>query len=234
MTDKYGYIGIMKPPIQDRANSASTIYCVTDSKCGELIIIPLVPGFFDDAYKVAKNAKYQRVIICVPSADVLFISDLFNLIMALNGVKPIYWVYPDKLSISTSVEFELAQLTSMTYKNNFDSAISIEYIQSNVNDSSRKYYDIIIRNGTITVYLCQYATETKLTEIYSIDSVNEIHVPYSSSLYGGLTFPEISKLTSKNYYSKLRLHSFTSLDQLSYCVSETPDLIGRCAYNEFI
>jgi hypothetical protein len=228
MAGYYGYTGIMKPPIQDPTGYGPSVYCISDKNYLELIIIPLEPDFFEEAYKIAKNPRYQKVIICVPATDIRFISDLFNLIMSLYAIKPVYWVYPNEVNMNSTLAFETTHINSTYYMSGADSSINVVYYPSIENNST--VWDIGVKNGIISAYFSQYTTDEKFQTINNNNYITEYHMSYLSPIYGGLNFQNIS-ITNK---LKIRLHSFSSVDELNYCNDNYSNLVGRCAYNEFI
>lgn len=230
-----GYTGIFKQPIQDTASYGPTVYCVADPTKKEVCIIPLVPGFYQDVYRYASLVTNEEVTIFIPSLDILFISDMFNLIMNLRNVKKsLRWVFPDRPEISSSIEFLNLQNVASSYDHTVDSRLSIEYIKDTY-IPDRTVYDIIVRDGTKTIYLTSYMTAEKAKALNDNIAYTEIHVPFSSTLYGGLSYIDIVKLDGP-YRKKFVINCFTSVDEYEvYGGSDlTPYRQGRMCYNDII
>lgn len=244
-----GYLGLFKQPIDSKY--VSTLYGITDESHGTLIMVLLTPESFIDAYKISKLITYNQIYFIVPSLDVLFISDIFNLYMKIKNIKPnAKWVFPLSPPMSTSAEFENAQIRvdqlsigiSPVYNNlyyynsssyyNYETFILITFIPSNANND-RNYYDIIIKDGTKTMYFSQYMTPEKIELLYNDISIDEIHIPYNSTLYGGLNYNQIVSIDNK-YHNKLKVHSFLSVEEYLFCKQTILSRLGEVKYNDFI
>lgn len=244
-----GYLGLFKQPIDSRY--VSTIYGITDNTKGTLILVLLSPESFIDAYKISKLITYNQIYYIVPSLDVLFISDIFNLYMKIKNIKPnAKWVFPLNPPMSTSVEFENAQIKtdslsvsiaplyneSLYYNQsnfyNYETSLLINFVRSNIDDA-RNYYDIIIRDSIKTMYFSQYITQTKMEVLYNDITIDEVHLPYNSTLYGGLNYNQLVTLNNK-YHNKLKVHSFLSVEEYLFCKQTILSRLGEVKYNDFI
>lgn len=231
LLDNYsGYTGNFKQPLSDLSLYGPTIYGVSDINKQELDLILLTPGCFYDAYKIIKQIGFIDVKIFIPSLDVLYISDIFNLIMDIAKYKPtIQWVFPLLPQIPTSTLFEAMQLKNTFYQNSIDSNITIEYIPSEI--AGRSVYDILVKDGNKTRYFCQYLSTTKLDLLYDLETIDEIHIPYTSTLYGGLDYMDAISI-DKKYASKLVANDFCSVDEYLYA-KETKVNLGKFISNAF-
>jgi hypothetical protein len=175
----------------------------------------------------------QNVKLLVPALDVLFISDIFNLFMTLKNIKPnIKWIFPVTPLISRSVEFESGQQMLSTYTHPNDSSIGITYVKDTY-EGSRDFYDIVITDGVKTIYLAQYINATKAELLHANNTITEVHVPYSSTLYGGLSYVTLLNLYP-SYYDKFVINSFISVDEYEYCKSISNYKIGGSCYYDII
>jgi hypothetical protein len=228
-----GYTGLFKQPIQTPNSYGPTVYCMSDINKQEVIFILLTPESYLDVYNLAKSLSIQNIKLLVPALDVLFISDIFNLFMTLREIKPnAKWIYPVEPSLSTSVEFELGQDVNSVYTHPYDSSISISYIKD-IYEKTHDFYDVVIMDGTNTIYLAQYMNAEKAAALYNDQSISQIHMPCSSTLYGGLSFTELLNLNS-NYYKKFGINSFSSLAEYTYYRDNQKYIIGRMVYNDII
>ncbi len=233
-TIKSSYIGLFKQPVDGKLKS--TIYCITDRMKDRLIMIILTPSAFIDAYNISKRLTYTEIYYVVPSLDVLFVSDLFNIFMKIKTLKPYAkWIFPEKPDFQTSVEFELNQIVADHFMydgyNDYNFNVSLEFILSQ--DEGRKFYDILLNDGKKSIYFSQYMDADKLEKLYDDDTIDEIHIPYSSTLYGGLTYHQIMKISNK-YYTKIRVHSFLTVEEYNFCREMNRVKIGEVRYSDFI
>lgn len=231
---KSGYVGLFKQP--SNKSLLPTLYCMTDASHEVLIMILLTPSAVIDAYNICKNISYTDIYIITPSLDVLFISDLFNLIMKLDKMKPnLKWIYPTNPIISTSIEFELRQLKTDKFIyddfNHFDRNILIDFIPTN--KDGRNFYNLLVRDGNKTRYFSQYMDIENLGTLHNDELIDEIHLPYNSTLYGGLNFNNIL-LNHNKFHSKCKINSFLSQEEYDFCKERHNLQIGEVRYYDFI
>lgn len=228
-----GYTGLFKQPIQLSATYGPTIYCVSDLNKEEAVFLLITPESFLDVYNLAKSMAIQNVKLIVPAFDVLFISTIFNLFMALKPIKPgIKIIYPESSTIETSPEFENGLELTDTYIHPIDNSIGISFVKDKY-ELSRTFYDIIIRDGEKVRYLAQYLNKEKAALLFDDETIDEIHIPYSSTLYGGLNYLELMQLNPE-YRKKYVAHSFASITEYSYCKFTQKINIGRVIYNDIV
>lgn len=229
-----GYLGLFKQPIDSKY--VSTMYGITDNTKDKLILILLSPSSFIDAYKISKHITYTEIYFVVPALDVLFISDIFNLFMKIKNIKPsAKWIFPKVPQIPTSVEFELGQIVTNHFVYDgyidYNFNISVEFILSD--GESRPFYDIILNDGNKTIYFSQYNTQEKIELLYNNLTIDEIHIPYNSTIYGGLNYNQLVALDNK-YHNKLKVHSFLSIEEYLFCKQINLSRMGEVKYNDFI
>ena len=202
------YIGVMKQPIQLPDTYNPTMYIAVDHRMEELCLILLTPCCFLHAHRAIQWMNTQRVRLFSPSLRPEWISDIFNLYMTERTKMDILTVYPKKFHHD---DFTKGQLVQDEYVNGADHDIRIRYIENpNVDDA----YDIKVSNAKGYRYFSQYLTEEKLDALYEDSGCLEIHVPYTSTMYGGLNYLTSGKIHHK-YWNKLQAHSFASIDERS-------------------
>lgn len=206
------YVGLFKTPLQKIEIDKPTMYLVCDKMKSEADLILLMPGSFLHAYTILKDLGVVNVRIFTPSLRPEFISDVFNLYMAFKSFLNIKWVFPE-LPFYEHVTFEDGQIRKANYINQKDSSISISYIK---NENVEDVYDIVVRDGKVSRYFSQYLTAEKLYELFMDPTCSTIEVPYSTSLFGGLTYKKISSKLRKKFLNKVRPHSFASIEEYDY------------------
>lgn len=205
LTHISGYVGNFKQPIQRPNEDKATMFAISDELNMELDLILLTPGAFLDAYHFIRqfNACYYRIF--VPTLRYEFISDFMNLYMCVKNIYPIKWVFPEEID---HYEFAKGQIKTDTHINEKNPKLSITYVKTVIDG----VYDIIVRNEDGVHYFCQYLTESTARNLFRNREYTYIHVPASSTVYGGLTYLQAIKLNRK-YEQKFIPHSFTSIEQ---------------------
>jgi len=233
MSNISGYTGLFKQPIQNPVLYGPTVYCISDNDKNEAIFILLSPQAFLDVYNIAKSPSIINAKLVVPSLDVIFISDIFNLFMALKPIKPeLKWIFPECPPITTSLEFELGHEKMDNYIHPHDFDLSISFIK-NTNFALKNVYDIIVRDGEKVRYIAQYIDDDKAKILIENLSIDEIHVPYSSTIYGGLSYSELIALYP-DHTTKFVVNSFASISEYEYCKNNSKIRIGRLCYNDIV
>ena len=243
MNNLCGYLGLFQPPLN---GYKSAIYCVATPDKRNLVMIPLVSNFFETAYSVAKDPKYQRIFLVLPAIDMLLVSDtyLFYYEIAKNLNKKVEVFCNDKPRIPITDEFYAhvhvysvdKTFQFADYLNNdeyFD--IKIEY-RSKFRPLNRSAADIYISTNGKRILFCQYMTNPKLKDLQEsedIDVIDEIHMPFMKNFYGGLSYIETKRSMSPKYYPKLYAFGFASKEEVNLCNSG----IGKYSevkYNDFV
>lgn len=236
-----GYTGVFKQYIENPYSYGPTIFCGRDMDRETLVMVLLTPESFADAYRTCSQITYQKIYFVVPSMDVLFISGVFNLVSLIKNIKPYArWIFPETPALPTSIDFESRQIIEKLYSitdtdemSGTDTLFTIEYVDAGVPNRSLKVYDIIFRCNEVNIYFCQYLTPEKLEKLYNDKSIDEIHIAYASTLYGGLTYYQATNIDFK-YHNKLYIHSFTSIAEYEECVNTIRQRIRRCNYGDFV
>lgn len=207
LTDYSKYIGQMKQPLQQPDIDRPSMYIATDGLKQELDLILLTPGTFLHAYKYIASFNAVCVRLFFPTLRPEFISDVFNLYMLLKDKVAIKWVFPD---IYDHVSFSEGEIKTSSYQNQFSSDTTITYIE---NTEIEGVYDIIVRTQMGTNYFSFYLDEKGARKLCNNSEYTLIHVPKSSTLYGGLTYDSIIQL-NRSYRRKLVPYDFASVAEL--------------------
>jgi hypothetical protein len=215
-----GYQGVVIPP-RNKTNYNS-LFLITDNDRTELNIIANQPGFYEDAYNIAKMVSYQTVNIFAVSISALFISDIFRLVNDLSKIKAnVKFVYPEAINIQTNLDFDMRKLIQSSYVNQADSNITIEYEKTSI-VMDGGLYNIHVRDGVKHRVICAYVDATTLPTLYNNTEVSEIHLPYTKTLYGGLTYVDIFSSTDlKQYSSKCMINAVSNMDEWSFIYGHT-------------
>lgn len=211
------FVGRMKQPLQEPEIDIPSMYAVADSLKAELDLIILTPGSFLHAYNFIKEFGAKSVRLFTPSLRPEFISDIFNLYMILKDRISIKWVFPKEYQ---HYDFTKGQIKEKTYINTVNPQLTISYIENN---EISNVYDILVRSKNGTHYFSFYLTKNKLLELYKNKACTYIHIPKSSTLYGGLTY-DTAIIINKKYKQKLNPYDFTSIEELyNYNGRSVPD-----------
>ncbi len=240
MKNYSGYIGLFKQPVTDPTNLLSTVYCVADPNKNTAIFIVLTPQAYYTVFEIARRLTYVNIIIITPSMDILFASDIFNLFMYFHQFsdKNVKWIFPIKLSYNSSIDFEDNQIVTDNYAfndpiygfTNVSVVPAIELIESGID--GRIVYDIKLFDGDKTIYFSMYNTDTKSYMLFINEFIDEIHVNYNTSLYGGLYYDNIIAIDS-NYAKKFIVNDFTSKEEGYYCKDHGISM-GKVIYNDLV
>lgn len=207
MSENGKYIGRMKQPLQKPEIDCPTMFMLTDHRLAEMDLILLTPATFLHAYKFITFMDTRIVRLFIPSLRPEFISDIFNLYMTLREYKDIKWVFPQEYP---HYSFTNGQIRAGAYQNLYQSNIVITYMK---NTCVEGVYDIIVRTGNGTHLFPFYLTDKMLQEAFYKPECTFIHLPKSSTLYGGLSYDDAIKI-NPIYKRKLMPHDFRSIEEL--------------------
>lgn len=234
-----GYYGLFRPPYENGDYYRSTIYCMTNSWNDTLIMIPLVPNFFNDGYNIAKKMSYKKVYIVPPAIDVIYISDIYNLWYELKHhlKKECYILTNNKVGIGTSDEFLSDVIESQSHTislfgdKNVNREVYTITFDTREMPISRRGSDILVSTWSNTIgriYFANYMTPRKAKRLMDEKTLyhnfDYIHMPYRVNTYGGSTYWEIVKEVPQ-IISCLRAHSFTTYEELKHCEEMSPIII---------
>lgn len=243
MNNLCGFLGLFQPPLN---GDKSSIYCVATPDMRALIMVPLVPNFFETAYSVAREPKYQRIFVVLPSLNMQFISDAY-----------LFYYEIGKL-LNKKIEFFSSTKPRIPITENFYSHIHIcndnksfhltDYMNMdedfNIKIDFRNKYpplnstasDIFLSTNGNRVLFCNYMSEAKLKDLEKsneIEYIDKIYMPFMKNLYGGLNYIEIKKLISARYISKLHAFGFASKTEAEWCASGVGQM-GEVRYDDFV
>ena len=221
MDNLCGYLGLFQPPLN---GYKSSIYCVTTPDRRNLVMIPLVSNFFETAYSIAKDPKYQRIFMVLPTIDMLLVSDayLFYYEVAKLLNKKVEFFCNDKPRIPITDEFyshthiyavdNTFQFTDYLNSDEFFD-IKVEY-RTKFRPMNRSVADIYISTNGKRILFCQ-------------------SMPFMKNFYGGMNYIETRKKISPKYLSKLFAFGFASKEEANLCASGVGK-ISEVKYHDFV
>lgn len=222
------YNGIYLQP--HKKIESSTMAYLTNNEKDDMILFLLSPGLFQDAFKLASNPTYRNVYIFTPSNNFLFLSDLVRLQNELDKIKlNCKVVYPVNIDDN---------YTNMSFKNNFIRRNSI-ILKEDDNLSSIKYvktplenvYNIHVSTKNGGYVFSSYLDENILNELNSDYSINEIHLYYTTTLFGGLTFKDLkTNYELRKQTPKLRCNGFLNEEEFYDCKNKYESFIVKRNY----
>ena len=243
MNNICGYLGLFQPPLN---GYMSSVYCVATPDMKNLVMIPLVSNFFETAYKVAREPKYQRIFMVLPSLDMQLISDAYLFFYEVGKLlnKSVEFFCNDKPQIPITDEFyshvhvyECDNTFQFTEYMNSDAYfdIKIDY-KSKFKPITRPANDIFISTNGKRILFCEYMSKAKLKDLRAsgdIEFIDEIHLPFMKNPYGGLNYIETKQMISPKYLSKLYAFGFATKEEAELCTSGVGK-ISEVKYNDFI
>lgn len=218
LSDCIKYVGRLKHPLQKPEVDFPSMYMLKDTNNTELCLIILTPGCYLHAYKFIKLSNPRSVKVFFPSLRPEFISDVMNLYMSLKNNLPIKWVFPESFD---HYSFSMGHEKTGVYFHPLNKCMSIEYVE---NGYVEDVYDIIVRSKEGIHYFSFYMTDVKYKELFYCKAYDVIHVPKSSTIYGGYSYDELISIDPK-YKKKLEPHDFTSIeDYYLYMGRDVPEI----------
>lgn len=212
------YAGRMKQPLQKSDVDRPTMFVVADSLKHQLCLILLTPCTYAHAYRFIQHSNVKSVRLFVPSLRPEFISDVLNLYVNLKDKVPIKWVFPERFNYYT---FSLGQERTEVYFHPYNPQLSIEYIQ---NPNVDHVYDILVKSQNGTHYFSMYMTEQRFKELYYCREYTQIHLPKSSTIYGGMTYDMLFEM-DKHFKRKMVPHDFASIEEYyTFMGRDIPDI----------
>lgn len=217
-----GYLGLFRPPytFDTTRGKQSTIYCISTQYQEVLVLIPLVPSFCADLYRFVSKCPMTTFYIIAPDVSLPFASDYFlawDYIHRKLGHKcKIFTKFPFENFGPEEFKKDVEILTagtvnfSVPYNRTDDVSVSVKlsttYVQaSNPFACNVEVFDTIKRRLFVT------EMNERLAKII-LDRKNyydEIHMPYITGNYDGMTYNELMKKIPA-LYSKIFLNQFTS------------------------
>lgn len=248
----HGYAGIYNPPllnIQDTPdqtamkNRRHSIFCVASDDRKVLLMIPLVPNFFETAFMIARLPQYQQIYLAMPALDMLFITDTYLLYSELRDLnKEVYIFSPNKPQIPVTDEF-LAHVYSNSTYNAYSiggsyeggEVFHVEYLTDMV-PMNRIASDFFVWTGTKKILFIMGMTEARFEQLSNsevIENYDEIHMPFAKTLYGGINYLTTRRKGPIPLAQKLISYGFTN-DKEIEAVLYSGGQIGQVIFNGLI
>lgn len=244
-----GYLGLFQPPRLDHTWHNS-VYCITGNDHRDLVIIPLVPNFFEDAFLAARKSCYQNIELVLPALDMIFVSDTFLLFYEVHTklqkkmniycsnlpqlvVTDEFTSYVHRVEEGSVVFGEWNQSTDLNPIGHFP--MTVEF-PSMFRPVTRSASDILISTEDKRCLFCVYTNMEKLRYLDSnemADKFDEIHIPFTKNLYGGMKYFEVRKSISGRLLPKLRAYGFQTVEEAELCRS-TGGHLGEVKLNGFV
>ncbi len=223
-----GYTGYLMQPHPSNYNTS--VLFVADYNKRELNIILTQPGSYSTAYRVASMANYQEVNIFVTCLDASFMSDVYRLAKDLRRLnkKSIHIIFPERLPMQVDSVIKMNHFKVSTFESKNDRNIRIEYHLSKESDYNAALqnnasvngcvYDILVRLGQKMIFVPGVLSMWNLAKWCNCKGI-EIHVPYSTTLYGGLSYLDLEDKAGRDIdYAIFRdcyVNSFASTEEYS-------------------
>lgn len=245
-----GYIGLFQPPLITRTGThRCSVYCIKSEDARSLIIIPLMPNYFEDAYLAARKSCYQNIYVLLPALDMVFVSDTYLLFYEIhNKLQKNFHVFcANKPQLIVTDEFssyvhrvdepiilgEWNKTTDLSQVGDFP--VSFEF-PSDYKPLTRSAYDIYVTTESKRILFCVYMTPAKL-EMLGSDEMHErydeIHIPFIKNIYGGMKYFEVHRDASARLLPKLRAYGFQTQEEIQLCASMGYKT-GEVRINDFV
>lgn len=216
------YIGRMCQPLLHPDIDNPTMFLLRDQRGCELDLLLLTPGFFSHAYRVILQENIGRVRLFLPSCGIEYISDLYNLYRSFDNRKDIQWIFPNidgfshlnhivypNFESSQYVRFLDGKKSTSWYVHPNDTSVSISYID---NPHVIGLYDLVVKTPDQVHYFANYITKERAMELYEDSDYDSIHIPYSTPMYGGISYKELLKFGTL-YRQKFIPNSFLNEEE---------------------
>lgn len=195
----YGYTGLFRQPYANQSMYGDTLYCITSENHQIIHMLVLSDGFFKDAYRILSQPTYQMIHIYVPSAGMLFISDLFRLVTSLKTYKrDVFWHYPTITPAENpeNVLFNMAQLCGNTFRDSTIPNLTVQMFDSE-STAATGWYDFGLINGKRKEYFSLVMTESKWDMVCK-SGYDLVHLPYNTYYLPSITAIELYCKDEKN------------------------------------
>lgn len=219
-----GYYSIYRPPFSSTSpNTKSTIFCVSDRFNTALVIIPLVPSFYNDVIEIVKKHPARNIYLVATDIGIVFASDfylswemitkklrkdctIFSKYMVENYTRAdfksaILRTKNDNLSINIPRSDLDEGVIDITLTKNYVSTAAPFSCDLILNDTMKKYLFV----GEMNIHKAEYLNS-------NLDEYDEIHMPYITGNYHGMTYNETLKKFPK-LVNKLLCNQFASYEE---------------------
>lgn len=205
-----GYSGIMHYMYPTKEYGVS-IYTITDQKKTTLILIPLTLGFLEEAYEIARNTFFLKVLVIMPTINETMCSDLYILmkrLLPLKGIHNLAWVNPERHKWDYELLYEThcctnkLQLTQYGLGSYLDPYI--EFHKSGIDHLSHNIYNLYLWDGISTKYFMNVIDIKEFIRLEKEKRISEMHIPYQSSWFGISGYDIIQQISAiSSHYKKL-------------------------------
>lgn len=231
-----GYIGRRATPflpttVYDTNFAAN--YCISDYDHKELNIILLQPGCFQDIYSVASRPMYLQVNIFAPSIDAFFVSDICLLATSLFNMKKVHIIHPIMPKWPINNVVQRCFIKNDHYSSIYDRKISIEYAPI---EPKMGFFNFFIRDGEKTRMISSFLNDEIIAKTMKIYDLDEIHLPFKKSLYGGLTATDIidNMIYSRVFRKRVIINSFSTIEEYAYCKNRHDLRVAKFVRAQFL
>ena len=160
-------------------------------------------------------------MITSPACDSMFLSDLANALDDIRQIKSdVKIMYPKKHGLCTTTNIRGECFTKgMSYINPTNAYISVKLLQNPSLECS--VFDFKVTNETKSIYISNYLSKEIADIFFDDEFIDEIHIPYSHGLYGGLSYCDLIAI-DKKYAKKFKPNSFACIsDRTKYLESSS-------------
>lgn len=233
-----GYYNIFRPPYSvNNATQRSSIYCVSDKYNSVLVIIPLVPAFYSDVINIVKNHIARKIYLIASDIGIGFVSDYYmswdtitNTFRKSCKIFSKFMVenYTRNDFVSDIIRVENDNLTLDVPRSEKDiSTISISLTKDYVHSSAPYSCDVILDDsykkrlfvGEMNLQKADYINK-------NLDVYDEIHMPYITGNYSGMTYNELIK-EYPALIKKIYCNQFASNEEFAFAKSKGILIGGR-------
>lgn len=244
-----GYAGIYQAPLLDLRTTSDTmvmskrhsVYCIASEDMKTLTIIPLVQNFFETAFLVCRHMSYQKIYIIVPSIDMVFVSDTYQLYYELTKLEKDVTIitatipqinvtddfYSHVLPVGTNTQYQLAGYNMNATEND----VLIQFPEE-FRPDTRLGSDIVISTNKTTLFSMKTTSE-KLSYLAETNLYDIIQMPFAKNIYGGLSYTVARRDAPTVVRVKLYAYGFQNSDEVATCKT----IGGKCTgviYNDLV
>lgn len=209
----YGYFGILQQP--HSKNYETSIFSMTDEDRSELNMIISQPESFMSAMNLCRRVHFKTINIFAISYDINFLSSIFNLAnMLRNSNLIVNTIFPENIEYQSNIVFTRFHQIANSFQSLVDPSMGIKYIPTKIDG----VYDVLVIYQDKTIYMSTYINQDKLKAILiEYPDISEIHIPFTNSLYGGLTYRDLMELEDmKPFLTKCVVNSFGNHTEYIY------------------
>ena len=239
-----GYYNIYRPPYSlYEKTHRSSIYCISDRLNSVLIIIPLVPSFYRDVIEIVKRHPARNIYLVAADIGITFASDFYlSWYTITNDIRKSCKIF-SKFMIEnyTRSDFKSAIIRNSNDNISIDiprsiideGTIDITLTKAYVSSASPFSCDVILNDtykkrlfvGEMNLSKAKYLNEHR-------DEFDEIHMPYITGNYAGMTYNETLKMFPA-LITKIFCNQFASYEEFTYAKSVGVK-VGGAFNNDFI